>query len=688
MKKSGFYSLVSAIIAIMIIISMQTVGVSAAVSTQDEVSAKSDYSIGLATDIQKYLSGSIKFSEEELKKYDFNADKIITIDDATVLQKYLAGIITELPDSGKTDPSTVTDPVETTQPTTVTDPVETTQPTTVTEPVETTQPTTVTEPVETTQPMTEPETTEPPEQLVIAQNSYVLGISEQVVLTVTSDTKGLIPTFSSSDQNIAEVDEYGKITALKEGAANIICRLTETNYTVCEVTVKPLAQSISLNTNNLIMGTSEQYKIKTIIPENTAANDILFYSSNPSVATVDSNTGLIIAKSEGTATIVCKLINGESDECSVTVKPAPAWITLNAESITLAIGDQFDLNSEIPDGTATLFRRYSSDDPQIAEVRMGGGIVTAKSVGSTVIKCTTGNGLVAKCTVKVVSPRAGLKLNKSALSLKVGQSYELTASFNKNSGLAEKDLSWSSSNSYIAKVSSSSGGSVKVIPMSQGTASITVTSPGGEQVKCSVTVKGSVVRCIDVSVWQGDIDFNAVKSAGYDYVILRAGFGNETSQEDLKFAKYYRDARAAGLKIGAYWYSYAVDNADALLEAKTCLKVLGDKKLDMPVFFDVEESFQANYSKQKLSDICKTFCDYIYDHSYYYTGVYTSIGWYSYNVDRNIIGSRHAYWVAQIDGDMSLALDFDVHQYTWKLKVDGIDTDVDGDYIYNLNIVR
>ncbi|MDO4831616.1 MAG: hypothetical protein Q4A46_09105, partial [Clostridia bacterium] len=96
MKKSGFYSLVSAIIVIMIIISMQTVGVSAAVSTQDEVSAKSDYSIGLATDIQKYLSGSIKFSEEELKKYDFNADKIITIDDATVLQKYLAGIITEL----------------------------------------------------------------------------------------------------------------------------------------------------------------------------------------------------------------------------------------------------------------------------------------------------------------------------------------------------------------------------------------------------------------------------------------------------------------------------------------------------------------------------------------------------------------------------------------------------------------
>lgn len=63
---------------------------------------------------------------------------------------------------------------------------------------------------------------------------------------------------------------------------------------------------------------------------------------------------------------------------------------------------------------------------------------------------------------------------------------------------------------------------------------------------------------IDVSTWQGNIDFSKVKAAGIDFVIIRAGYGREISQKDKYFEQNYKNAKAAGLNVGAYWYSYAV----------------------------------------------------------------------------------------------------------------------------------
>ena len=62
---------------------------------------------------------------------------------------------------------------------------------------------------------------------------------------------------------------------------------------------------------------------------------------------------------------------------------------------------------------------------------------------------------------------------------------------------------------------------------------------------------------IDVSKWQGVIDFDAVKSSGIDFVIIRAGYGKESWQKDSYFERNYKNAKSAGLKVGAYWYSYA-----------------------------------------------------------------------------------------------------------------------------------
>ena len=114
---------------------------------------------------------------------------------------------------------------------------------------------------------------------------------------------------------------------------------------------------------------------------------------------------------------------------------------------------------------------------------------------------------------------------------------------------------------------------------------------------------------IDVSTWQGNIDYNKVKSSGIEFVIIRAGFGREPSQVDNCFEKNYKNAKAAGLKVGAYWYSYAVSVNDARLEADACMQVLKGKTFDLPIFYDIEERFQFDKGKSFCSQIAIAFCD-------------------------------------------------------------------------------
>ena len=95
---------------------------------------------------------------------------------------------------------------------------------------------------------------------------------------------------------------------------------------------------------------------------------------------------------------------------------------------------------------------------------------------------------------------------------------------------------------------------------------------------------------IDVSHWQGRIDYDKVKSQGYSFVMINAGYGKYISQKDENFEKNYAAARKAGLNIGTYWYSYALTEADALAEAKTFLEAVKGKKFEYPLAFDIEDS--------------------------------------------------------------------------------------------------
>lgn len=110
---------------------------------------------------------------------------------------------------------------------------------------------------------------------------------------------------------------------------------------------------------------------------------------------------------------------------------------------------------------------------------------------------------------------------------------------------------------------------------------------------------------IDVSKWQKDnIDFKEVKEAGFDFVIIRCGSSNG---KDECFEDFYAAAKAAGLDVGTYYYSYATTAADASFDAQNCIDWIKDKKFEYPVYFDFEDPTQITLDTTVCANICKTF---------------------------------------------------------------------------------
>ena len=182
-----------------------------------------------------------------------------------------------------------------------------------------------------------------------------------------------------------------------------------------------------------------------------------------------------------------------------------------------------------------------------------------------------------------------------------------------------------------------------------------------------------VTHGIDVSKHQGVIDWSKVKT---DFAILRAGFGRYTSQKDPQFERNYAGAKAAGISVGAYWYSYAVSVREARQEASACLDVLDQKKFEYPIYFDVESGVQSNLSKAVLTAICEAFCDTL-EKAGYFAGVYASTYWFTRYLDHARLASKYTIWLADYRAVYNKTLKRDMHQYASSGCVEGISGRVD-----------
>ena len=560
------------------------------------VSTDKKFSVEDATLIQKNVVGMTTFDEKQIKLYDLNKDGVITVVDSTLVQKIIVGLIKEPTEEQPTTAESTTEPI--------------------TEAV--TEPTTeaVTEP--TTEAVTEP-TTE--------------AVTEPTTEAVTEPT------------------------------------------TVPKPTTVPTG--IKLNKTDIVLGTTESYALSTTVT-NGNLSQVTFSTGNKKIATVDEN-GKITAVGVGTSKITAKTYNGKTASCTVTVKKLADSITLNKTSITLGVGEKYDLNSSIPNNTAAYYRLYYSNNTSIAPVQKAGGLVTAKTAGTTTIRCKLSNGKEAICKVTVKSAPSRVTVSDKSATLKVGQSKTLKATLNNNAYSYRS--TWTSSNTYVATVNSTG----KISAKSQGTATITYKTYNGKTASCKLTVSGSVAKCIDVSTWQGSIDFNKVKSAGYNYVIIRAGYGKEKSQKDNMFETNYKNAKSACLKVGAYWFSYAMSPSTATAEADACLSCIKGKKFELPVYYDMEYQPAMSTSNSNYTKMAVNFCNKLKSNGFK-SGVYSSASVYDYLLNRKTLKNNGiSIWNAEWYTKPSITCD--VWQYSDNGRINGISTNVDLDYIYNLNIV-
>lgn len=196
-----------------------------------------------------------------------------------------------------------------------------------------------------------------------------------------------------------------------------------------------------------------------------------------------------------------------------------------------------------------------------------------------------------------------------------------------------------------------------------------------------------MVKIIDVSYHNGNIDFGKVKVDGIDGVIIRAGYGNSTV--DKKFVQNITRASAAGLNIGIYWFSYAYTATQAMTEAKKCLNTIAPYKeyINLPIFFDWEYDSMKyakkngrTPSKREITEMCAVFAREI-ERAGYKSGIYLNEDYRKNFIVLDNLSSC-AIWYARYNYEGTLPIPVLLWQYTSTGRVKGISGNVDISIFY------
>ena len=190
-------------------------------------------------------------------------------------------------------------------------------------------------------------------------------------------------------------------------------------------------------------------------------------------------------------------------------------------------------------------------------------------------------------------------------------------------------------------------------------------------------------RGIDVSKYQGRIDWNAVKADGITFAIIRVGYrgyGSGALVEDSQFRANIQGATAAGLKVGVYFYSQAVDEAEAVEEASMVLSLCAGYGLPVGVYYDTEKVAGDTGRADGISAAQRTacavaFCETIRNAGYQ-AGVYSYASWFYNQLNLANLG-KYKIWIAQYRDTLSFNSRYDIWQYSSKGSVPGIPKAVD-----------
>lgn len=570
-----------------------------------------------------------------------------------------------------------------------------------------------------------PSPSETPEKSLSLSSSSLSGKVGDNPASITATGTNLAADaeykWESNNSAVAAVTGNGNtatVTFKGAGTATITCTadgktatctvtVTGSSYTAGTVSIKEPTLSLVAN------GSSQKLTLEKsgFKPEGEELV-VEWSSSKPEVATVNTTTGEVTPKAAGTAEIKVKVyfkndpsVFAESKTCVVTVA-ASRTLTFDYTTANAFVGTPFKLtvhaNPAFTNAKAENFTVASSDN-NIATVKLSADFktveVTPLKKGEVTVTLTyketassTPITTTCKLTVKATDPtkdtvtplkdNSGKELyvlvdaDKKEYRAAVYADYYKYDKFYIKSGEEYKYTGWTTIGDkvYYYKADGKYVTGEQVI---QG-AKYNFASDG-------TLVTGSGVMGIDVSKWNGSIDWQAVKNSGVSYVIIRCGYRGSSAGsliEDPKFKANIRGATEAGLKVGVYFFSQAIDEVEAVEEASMVLSLIKDYKISYPVYLDVEASGGRadGISKSTRTAVIRAFCETI-QNSGYTAGVYANKSWLTTKIDTGQL-SRYKIWLAQYASKPTYNGRYDMWQYTSTGKINGISGNVDMNLSY------
>ena len=299
--------------------------------------------------------------------------------------------------------------------------------------------------------------------------------------------------------------------------------------------------------------------------------------------------------------------------------------------------------------------------------RNGGKKVKKKVLALVLILIVSG---ISMMSFSAYAADSGLTLSATSIGEKIGDYTRLFA----YSGSSEAaGVIWTSADETVATVDSEG----RVTGRGIGQTVVTAYA-GSSSARCVVNV---AYKGIDVSAHQASINWASVKSAGIDFAMIRTGYGSEAwdQQTDKYFEANYSGAKANGIKVGVYHYSYATSVSMASDEADFCLHILNGRQLDYPVAYDVEDKSQLGLSTDTLGQMVQAFCSKI-QAAGYKTVVYSYYNFYNAHLTSPLV-AQYDTWIAHTGVDSTPFSPYTMWQYGWKT-IPGISGSCDSDYSY------
>ena len=333
----------------------------------------------------------------------------------------------------------------------------------------------------------------PVSRVTLNYTSRTVAPGDAVYLEATvSPDDATYPTvsWSSSNSDVASVDENGVVFALKPGSA-IITASAGDYKAKCTIIVTSIpVSSVSLNTYSLVMAVGYEVSLQaSVTPENATYNHVTWTSSDTSIATVNQ-IGTVTAVSKGDVVITAA---AESKAARCTIKVSELGLTLTPSRLSIAVGEHQVISASItPDSASGTPIAWTSSNENVATVDQN-GTITGVGEGDAVITAQTGS-TQAFCDVSVIIPVTSVTLNKENLTLTEGESEYLTCTVVPDNA-THRNVVWTSSNKRIVSVNSDG----LVTANRPGKAEIIATA-GGESASCPVEVLAKVIPVTAVNI--------------------------------------------------------------------------------------------------------------------------------------------------------------------------------------------